>query len=480
MRQIIRLAAFSTLLACAAPATLDPARMDEAAFERALQARFQYPPPQPDAEHLDDERAGRVADAAYFATFPDYERAYTARARTEARRLIARLQAEADELTRDQFTLRVSEIVALADNAHSHTGTAFQKNTRRVPVRAYWFPDGLHVLRAIPDHADLLGARVDAIDGIPLEEVYQRIRRYNGGTDIWRRQALTPVFESPGLLHAAGVTRDPVALTYSGVLADGAPFERRLEGEERGQAAWISSTARLIYPTAADNSMPSLFVRGAVEMPVSFSHPSELLFIEPLPLGGLFIGMGHGGDTDDMPMAEFLNQARARIGADRPSYAVIDLRTNSGGDFTSTYAFARELPTLVERVYVLTSGWTLSAAMHMAAALKQAAPERVTLVGEPVGDRLQFWSEGGAFVLPNTPMIVSYTAGRHDFTGRCRDMETCFWLSAVGGDYFVSVPDLDPDIEAPLTFAAYRARRDPAMEAVLAREASARSSGRRR
>jgi hypothetical protein len=32
------------------------------------------------------------------------------------------------------------------------------------------------------------------------------------------------------------------------------------------------------------------------------------------------------------------------------------------------------------------------------------------------------------------------------------------------------VRTLDPDIHAPLTFAAYRERRDPAMEAVLVRQ----------
>jgi hypothetical protein len=110
--------------------------------------------------------------------------------------------------------------------------------------------------------------------------------------------------------------------------------------------------------------------------------------------------------------------------------------------------------------------------MHFAAALKQAAPDRVTLVGEPVGDRLRFWSEGGAFVLPNAQMIATYTAGQHNFGGPCRDLSTCFWLSALPIAYPVRVRTLDPDVPAPLTFAAYSTNRDPAMEAVMAREAN--------
>jgi hypothetical protein len=72
-------------------------------------------------------------------------------------------------------------------------------------------------------------------------------------------------------------------------------------------------------------------------------------------------------------------------------------------------------------------------------------------------------------------MIVSYTTGRHNFAGPCNDLDACFWLSALPDRYPVRIPSLDPEIPAPLTFAAYSARRDPGMEAVLAQEASRRS-----
>jgi hypothetical protein len=101
----------------------------------------------------------------------------------------------------------------------------------------------------------------------------------------------------------------------------------------------------------------------------------------------------------------------------------------------------------------------------------------VIVVGEPVGDRLDFWAEGGTFNLPNAFVQVHYASGRHVYNGPCRDRATCFWLNE---RYPVRVRTLEPDIAAPLTFAAYREFRDPAMEAVLAREASRRSSARTR
>ncbi|MBC7768633.1 MAG: hypothetical protein H7124_07580 [Phycisphaerales bacterium] len=469
MRTLSLIAALA-VAACAASSDPNPSALDAASFERELTVRFQPPPPSPAAPSLDDPRAGRIADAAYFAAYPEYERAYTPQARARARELAEQLRHTAGDLTPDQFTLRVAEIVALADNAHSQLGTAFEKNTRRAPLRTYWFADGLYVLRAAPAYADLLGARIEAIDGVAVEDVFQRIRIYNGGTEQWRRQELTPMLESPGLLHAAGVTREAEALTFSGVAADGQFFERRIEGEARGQAAPISSTTRLLYPAAPGGAMASLLARDEsaplyLRSPAFFQH-------EALAGDGLYVKISHNGDTDDEPIGDFLEHVRARLAQHRPAYVVVDLRMNTGGDFTSTYRFARELPSQTDRVYVLISGWTLSAAMHAAAAIEQAAPDRVTLVGAPVGDRLSFWSEGGQFVLPNAPMIVSFTTGRHNFGGPCEDLEQCFWLSALPDQYPVRVAALDPDIAAPLTFEAYRARRDPALDAVLAREAA--------
>jgi hypothetical protein len=159
----------------------------------------------------------------------------------------------------------------------------------------------------------------------------------------------------------------------------------------------------------------------------------------------------------------------ARVVRDKPRFVVLDFRLNGGGNYTRTYPFMGALLEVLGedgRVYALTSGWTFSAAITTVGELKTLGRKQVTLVGEPVGDRLDFWAEGNSFVLPNSFMTVHYCSARHDYHGRCTDPD-CFWLNMF---YPVHVDTLDPDVPAPLTFAAYRELRDPAMEAVMARE----------
>lgn len=460
---------------CAGVNLPDPRAMDDATFERELVARFQYGPPEPGPAEVDDQSAGQSADAAYLARFPEFDRAYSRAARAEAQRLLTRLQADAGSLSHEQFVLRVAEIAALADNGHTSIGeNAFKKNTPRLPLRTYQFADGLYVVWAAPALADLLGARIDAIDGRTIGDLNAAMRRYAGGTDARRQRALTAMLESPALLQAAGLASARDALTLRGVLLTGAAFERRIAAEERDRSAWVSSSQRLLFPVWEGAPMQSLLTPSD-DLPIYLRHSSNLFSLEALPERGLYVGLGYNDDADESPIDTFLESVLARIRAEQPAYVVVDLRMNSGGDYTKTYAFTQALPQTANGapIYVFASSWTFSAAITTVAALKSAGGDQVVLVGEPVGDRLDFWAEGGTFNLPNAFIQVHYASGRHVYDGECRDRATCFWLL---DRYPVRVRTLAPDIAAPLTFDAYRARRDPALDAVLARQAAHRSS----
>jgi hypothetical protein len=472
--------ALALLLAgCAATSAPYPLTLDDATFDREIERRFQYGPPEPTPTEVEDQGAGQIADAAYLARFPEFDRAYSPAARAEAQRLLARLQAEAGDLSHEQFVLRVAEIAALADNGHTSIGeNAFKKNTPRLPLRTYQFADGIHVVWATPEFADLLGARIDTVDGRSIAAIHAGLRRYSGGTDAHRQRMQAPILESPGLLQAAGLAASRDGLTLRGMLANGAPFERTVRAEERDRAAWISSSQRLIFPSFEGGPMQSL-LQDSDALPIYLRHRSELFSLEAAPESGLYIGLGANDDADEAPIGAFLDGALARVRAERPAYVVLDVRMNGGGDYTTTYAFAQALPEAAAGapIYVFTSPWTFSAAITTVAALETAGGDQVIIVGEPVGDRLDFWAEGGAFSLPNAFVRVAYAAGRHAYNGPCTDLDQCFWLNY---RYPVRVRSLEPDISAPLTFAAYRELRDPAMEAVLARQARARSSARTR
>ena len=150
-----------------------------------------------------------------------------------------------------------------------------------------------------------------------------------------------------------------------------------------------------------------------------------------------------------------------------PCNVILDLRYDGGGDYMNTYGFARELPKLIPpagQIIVLTGPATFSAGISTAAFVKHAGQARVMIVGEPVGDRLQFFSEGGRACLPNYPLCVAYETGKHDYQHACTDWDVCFWLN-----YFFQfrVKSLDPDEVIPLSFKDWRAGVDPVLDRAI-------------
>jgi hypothetical protein len=87
----------------------------------------------------------------------------------------------------------------------------------------------------------------------------------------------------------------------------------------------------------------------------------------------------------------------------------------------------------------------------------------VTIVGEPVGDRLEFFAEGKVITLAHSKEAFLFATERHDYVNGCRRFKDCH------GNVVrrpIAVPSLAPDIAAPWTVEAYRSGSDPALEAV--------------
>jgi hypothetical protein len=112
---------------------------------------------------------------------------------------------------------------------------------------------------------------------------------------------------------------------------------------------------------------------------------------------------------------------------------------------------------------VLTGPGTFSAAISTTGYLKQAAPDRVFIVGEPVGDRMMFWAESPPSKLPVGSGLINLATERHDYTDGCRAYSDCHPNVQLVP---ISLPTFAPDIVAPWTIEAYLAGRDPGMEAV--------------
>jgi len=419
--------------------------------------------------HDAEAAAGRKDDLARFrADFLSKDRSYSGAARAEAETRLAKLEAS-PEASQAYLELELARIAALADNGHTVSFPVVRsRRYNRVGIRLVPFAEEFHVLRAEEPHADLLGARLVAIDDQPVARLRETARSLVGGSPGRRDRFAPYFFESPEQMHALGVIAAGDAAVYRFESRDGTAVERRLAGDRESRERSRGTAERWLFPQRMASEGASWSALLAPEKaPWAFQDPDAPFRWRDAPeIGALVIDMRQNNDSHGRPIGDFLREMKQRIEADAPRHLVLDLRLNGGGDLTRTREFMQGLPGLVPgRVFVLTSPWTFSAAISSLGYLEQAAPDRVTIVGEMVGDRLQFWAEGTIVELPHCGAFILYATERHDYLTGCRPFDDCH---AQVKRHPIAVPDLDPDIAAPWTIEAYRSGRDPGMEAVAA------------
>lgn len=413
----------------------------------------------------------RRADIAVFrAQFMEQDRALAGAARAEAERRLATLEANASSVTQVYFELELARIVALADNGHSTTfaGPRSRRYNRIMEVRFSPMGEEFYVLRASPANADLLGARLVAIDGHPIAQVRAAARTLAGGTDGWRDRNVNYFLESPEQMQTLGVIANAERANYRFQLANGRTVTRRFTPEPANPNRVRGNADRWFYPAPVENEGDNWrTLISPAQAPWSLQDPDTPFRMRDAPeIDAFVIEMRQNVSDDSMDIAEFMFDALESARASGRRNIVLDMRMNGGGDLNNTRAWVRRLPRIVPgRVFVITSPWTFSAAISTVGYLKQSAPDRVTIVGEMIGDRLDFYAEGGPFTLPNSGATVLAATERHDYRTGCRNIENCHGSVARNP---IEVESLAPDINAPWSIEAYRAGRDPAMEAIAA------------
>lgn len=372
-----------------------------------------------------------------------------------------------DTLSAERLVLEYSRALAFFDNAHS---TLIDLRLKRVPLRLHWFSDGLYVVKAAPGLEPLLGAKVVGLEGRDPEELLRLLQPYVPGVEGWRRYRSEALFTAPATLRALGASSDESTL-----LVD---YEK--PGQARASLAVVVQANpppgdtfrefRHLFP--GDESFETKgWLRagdGAAAKPLYLRDLPNPFARAWLPeLKAEYIRLDGSNSTPQVDLPSFLDAAVDEAGANGAKNAIVDLRFDWGGNYLLARRFAPRLASAIPadgRIFVITGPNTFSAGLILAARIKHFAGPRVVVVGEPAGDRLEFWAEGLDVELPpNEPELYISTA-KHDLAHGCRWLDRdCFVLDKF---FPAAAGNLDVAIPARNAFADYMAGRDAALERI--------------
>jgi hypothetical protein len=443
-----------------------------------------------------------VADSAWMRTdiaafreeFLTGDRSFSTEARAAADARLERLERRASSISAEDFTIELCRIAALSDNAHtgclpnwlgreicrqwavieqrSSTGCDDREPTIKigefgtVPVQLRPFLSDFHVVAVREEDSDLLGARVVAVNGNAIDDIRDVLRSFSGGKVASRDLKAAEVLASPHRLRAVGLGKRTDSVTYQFVTTTGNSVERTFALHTSGGQA---ITRRL---------------PNAERAPWAFQESNEPFRHRDAPdLDAVIIQLRQNVDSPTTKIEDFLRKAEQRRAGLERQHVVVDMRFNGGGNLMLTREFMTQWPSKVPgRFYVLTSAQTFSAGIASIAYLKQAGGDRVVIVGEPVGDRLMFFSDGRPIQLPNSGLFLLPAPVRMDFHDGCRKYDDCFAGISQPGRATAPLPagvqsvrrmplavaSLEPDVYVPWTIESWLNEVDPMLEAVEA------------
>src|SRR5688500_16359190 len=129
--------------------------------------------------------------------------------------LLERTKRELPELHDNEVIARMASAIALGDNAHTRLYLVRNATElRRLPVRLWWFSDGLRIVRTTPAHRALLGCRVDDIAGVTARQARDMVAPAFAGNPQWVDYKSVYSLTTAELLHGFGVTQTADSVTF--------------------------------------------------------------------------------------------------------------------------------------------------------------------------------------------------------------------------------------------------------------------------
>jgi len=350
---------------------------------------------------------------------------------------VADLTGRADGLSQDELLVGLMRLAALPGVRDGHTGIfPLDPDNRRVlhayPTRFYTFSDGVYVVGQA-DGADLLRARLIAVNGHPLDELLAAVRPlvpHDNDSTLTLRE--TTYLNTPEVLHGLHLVPHvgPTVFTFE---RGGVVFQKTLA------PMTVDEYERLI----GDLVHPLIPQAITGRVPVYVSLRNTRLWATKLASGRIYYLDYNEVTGDTYPAAQRLLKAAKNK---KLRAVIVDLRNNGGGN-NQTYhplVSAIERVSRTKRVVVLISRVTFSAAENFATELEFVA--HPLFVGEPSGGSPNLYGDTVQTLLPTSGLMLR--------------VAHIYWELSSPDDARVAI---DPQVPVPLSSADFFAGRDPVL-----------------
>ena len=268
-------------------------------------------------------------------TFLARDRSFSPEARAQFRAAIGKLQQTVESKSDEQIIVELAKAVALANNAHTRLYLLRNRTElRRYPIRVWWFPEGLYVVRATPELSALLGARILQIGGHSVQQIKREVAPLYAGNDAWRTYISAYTMTSPDVLMGLSLVPESGKTEITFIDRQERKGHRQLDplpllrSDQPTESWWDLCPTRL----RNDGEWVSALTLPAERLPLYVQNTERSYWSRFLPASRLLYlqfnrsGNAPGGES----LAEFGRRTVAEIQTMAVNKIVFDVRFNTG------------------------------------------------------------------------------------------------------------------------------------------------------
>jgi hypothetical protein len=358
---------------------------------------------------------------------------------------VAKLEQQIPQLDENRIKWEIYRIVTLPNDAHSYVNIFIDKlDWHMMPLKLWFFPSGIYVLDAGREEREVIGARIVAVEGTAVEDLYRMLRPYlSAESESHWKERFIYLITGAEALRAIGICKDagPINVTFES--RDGKRFTRQIQPVHYLPLIYWAGMKKV------ENNVPFIFWNDRRDA-FWFEHQEDS--------GTLFVQYNQCvGESRAETIDQFLERLGSWVEANDFERCVIDIRKNDGGDGSVSHRLAslfigNERLDRPGRLFVLTSRKTFSAAV-MFLSLMECSTSAV-IVGEPTGQGPFFSAIPRSIAMPNSGIQINIS----------RRYNRCALIDD-------GRSSISPDVAVEYTYEDYLAGRDPMMEASISYEA---------
>tara|TARA_R100001015_G_C4631490_1_gene194021 strand:- start:1154 stop:2704 length:1551 start_codon:yes stop_codon:yes gene_type:complete len=349
---------------------------------------------------------------------------------------LAKLKSKAFSLSKEEMAVEIMSLLALTKDNDCFV-YPFQEalNTQILPLKTYFFSDGLYVCDAAEPYADLIGEKIEQIGNYKIDNLFKRLQAVMPADNVhYQRYQFSLYSQLPNFLKWAGAidNQKEVSIVTSSGATNTVSF---------GDLSSYLKLERTLASQVGLTSSQSIHEKENYWM--EFLEDGKCLFVQLKAIAN---------NKEGNSFSDFVKEIEILISSGKVEKVIIDNRYGGGGngfmlsDLTDLLHESKAI-NQSGKLFVLTSRSTKGALLELSAILQLNT--KAILVGEASGEGPNTVGDRIAVTLPSSEIEVNLTK--------------VFWPTSFRFDQRKTI---QPDLKVNYTHEDYLYKHDSWLEAI--------------